>query len=754
MERSIEIKRRAQRFILNRDLDGALSEYEKLVASGDSDPYHSVLLADLLYKKGDAQGATRRYLEAVDGYEKAGLYKNAIAVCKKMLRLSFAPGMVLKRLASLHALDGLATESSLYYMQHADVVLQVDELAEARASLRRAFEVCPDNIKALERLAEAEAQAAEPETAARTLAEAASRYQSLNQFTDARRCLERAEKLSPGAARAAIAALRPGLPGAQAGGAPSVPLGNPLPGASLPGPTPREGKARAESAGSRGERPPQAFPSLPGPPRQQPAARARGAGQTEADVESGILPPPAAEFPSGLRFDAPPPPQRGASSRPPQDTSGEAEVMRIERFQEVESTPVGRMLPLEEPGEDSAELEAAEVTDSLEPEAEAEELEAEEPEAGEPEAEEPEAEEPEAGEPEAEEPEAEEPEAEEEVEEPAAEESEASLSEISALLKRAQAMLRAGDREGASTALVRAAQAYDGLGRLDNAAAIYRGLRQVSGVSLQVMLLWLKNCQRRDDRQEASRVAADLGDRSLAEADVPGAREWFERARAFDDQNEVAAARLKRLAGGSEGTGRSPLPAGGSREAAVPRSASQVSQEEWGDDEEDPSEAQPKRPGVVQVAMSDSGRGPIELGQMISEFQRGVEAQLAGDPQAHYDLGMSYYDMRLMEQAIDSFRLAGNDPALLVRSVEMIGRCLLDQGMFEEATEELRAALARPDLAAEAVLDLRFQLGIALEASGEAREALEQFERVYAAEPSYPDVAIKIRGLRKTVEIG
>ena len=66
MERSIEIKRRAQRFILNRDLDGALSEYEKLVASGDSDPYHSVLLADLLYKKGDAQGATRRYLEAVN----------------------------------------------------------------------------------------------------------------------------------------------------------------------------------------------------------------------------------------------------------------------------------------------------------------------------------------------------------------------------------------------------------------------------------------------------------------------------------------------------------------------------------------------------------------------------------------------------------------------------------------------------------------------------------------------------------------
>src|SRR5436309_1524415 len=107
LEKAIEIKRRAQRCILNGDLDGALNEYEKLIASGDSDPYHSVLLADLLYKKGDQGGAARRYLEAVGGYERVGLVKNAIAVCKKMSRLSLSPAEVLERLASLHALDGL-----------------------------------------------------------------------------------------------------------------------------------------------------------------------------------------------------------------------------------------------------------------------------------------------------------------------------------------------------------------------------------------------------------------------------------------------------------------------------------------------------------------------------------------------------------------------------------------------------------------------------------------------------------------------
>ena len=33
-----------------------------------------------------------------------------------------------------------------------------------------------------------------------------------------------------------------------------------------------------------------------------------------------------------------------------------------------------------------------------------------------------------------------------------------------------------------------------------------------------------------------------------------------------------------------------------------------------------------------------------------------------------------------------------------------------------------------------------------------SREALEEFEQVYSAQANYPDVAMKIRVLRKTVE--
>ena len=52
----------------------------------------------------------------------------------------------------------------------------------------------------------------------------------------------------------------------------------------------------------------------------------------------------------------------------------------------------------------------------------------------------------------------------------------------------------------------------------------------------------------------------------------------------------------------------------------------------------------------------------------------------------------------------------------------------------------------------EAGVCLRFQLGLAHEVAGHAPEALAEFERVYAVQPNYPDVAQKIRVLRRTLE--
>src|SRR5690242_6118466 len=209
LEKAIDIKRRAQRCILNGDLDGALAEYEKLAALENSDPYNFVLLADLTFKRGDQPKAAERYLQAADSYEKAGLYKNAIAVCKKMIRLKLSAPAVLKRLAGLHALDGLATEAALYWMQYAEYLSHENRYKEAAESLRQAYETCPENTAALEKLAEVQILDGDNAGAARSLAEAAAHYRQSGAARDAERCAKRAEQLQRGAMEAYEAEARP-----------------------------------------------------------------------------------------------------------------------------------------------------------------------------------------------------------------------------------------------------------------------------------------------------------------------------------------------------------------------------------------------------------------------------------------------------------------------------------------------------------------------------------------------------------------
>jgi tetratricopeptide (TPR) repeat protein len=287
--------------------------------------------------------------------------------------------------------------------------------------------------------------------------------------------------------------------------------------------------------------------------------------------------------------------------------------------------------------------------------------------------------------------------------------------------------------------LVRAAQAYDQIGRYDSAAAIYRSVGNSTDSSLQLMMLWLKNCQRRDDRPEAARVSCDLGDRSLNDGDVPSAREWFERARAYDPENEIAARRLRQIESN-----------GGAGVSVPAEPAARVGEEVGAPVAGDPSVD--AGAGALNLHTDHGETSTINLGTLISEFQKGVLSQLASDPQAHYDLAMSYREMGLLEPAVESFRVAAQEASFFLRAKEMIGRCLLDLGQFDGAADELKDALGAPDLRPAVAHDLRYQLGLALEAAGRLKEALDEFERVYAAQANYPDVAMKIRVLRKTVE--
>lgn len=755
MEKAIEIKRRAQRCIQNGDLDGALAEYEKLVGFEDSDPYNYVLLADLLYKKGEQNDAAERYLSAVAAYEKASLYKNAIAVCKKMMRLSLSPAKVLQALANLHALDGLAGEAALYYVQYAEHMVRSSAPAEAAHALRKAFDVCQDNIKVLEQLSEAWLLAGDQHLAAQALVEAGHHYKVRGQDMDAQRCVKRAATLDASVSDAS-------LPEAPAP-APSQTIR--LEREDLPRPedvVPEPGSLdRVEAAVSE--------------------TQARDSQKLEIETtHRGHMGGPAASgvegFDSGRHHfaqSAPEPeaPAAETASSPSDFAASEEDLPTYE----IEAEPEAELPAVPEPAaeeaadEDVYEIDVDDEAPAIVPEAVAAdesdgepvyEIEIDETDAGsfgpvvvegEESAEEDgvvvidESTLDESAEPAATAPDdssapglqfgtapVAEPEPVHAHHAPHAHHAgpntqEIGLQQVEALLTQAQEQFRAGDRETASATLARAAQAYEILGRFDSAATIYRSLGRSASVSHAVLELWLVNCERRGDQKEAATVACEMGDRALNAGDESEARRWFERAVAFDAGNETAKRRLSRLAGGgAPGAGAIAL-------AAAPA-----------------PDAAPLEGGRVEVAVGRGEAVTFDLSGLLAEFQRGVEAQLAGDAQSHYDLGMTYREMGLLEQAVDSFRVSVGDPRLAARALEMIGRCHVDQGRWAEAVGEFRRALQHP-MPAGGDGELRYHYAHALVELGETESALTEYEHVAAELPGYEDVDERIVALRRVL---
>jgi tetratricopeptide (TPR) repeat protein len=142
------------------------------------------------------------------------------------------------------------------------------------------------------------------------------------------------------------------------------------------------------------------------------------------------------------------------------------------------------------------------------------------------------------------------------------------------------------------------------------------------------------------------------------------------------------------------------------------------------------------------------GKGEAMLDEVFKEFQRGVAEQLSDeDSDTHFNLGIAYKEMGLLEEAIGEFRVASHDPAFFVEACSMIGVCASELGKFDEAAEWYQKALVAPDLTSDARTALRYELAAALEKTGEVEQAVVLFEEIRNHDPAYRDVGARLAAL-------
>lgn len=152
---------------------------------------------------------------------------------------------------------------------------------------------------------------------------------------------------------------------------------------------------------------------------------------------------------------------------------------------------------------------------------------------------------------------------------------------------------------------------------------------------------------------------------------------------------------------------------------------------------------------LVAEATGVGKGGEVSIEDLFREFQRGVAEQIQEqDYDTHFNLGLAYREMGLLDEAIGEFQLALHSPQLFIEGASMIAACYMEKGLPEQAAEWYARGLTAPGLSPETVLGLRYELGRAQEAAGRNAEALGNFTEVLAVNPGFRDVVNRVSRLR------
>jgi tetratricopeptide (TPR) repeat protein len=145
------------------------------------------------------------------------------------------------------------------------------------------------------------------------------------------------------------------------------------------------------------------------------------------------------------------------------------------------------------------------------------------------------------------------------------------------------------------------------------------------------------------------------------------------------------------------------------------------------------------------------------LAEVFEEFRIAAEEDTAptnDDYETHYNMGIAYKEMDLLDEAIQEFQSAASlakpsdgTPHYL-QCCNMLGHCFVGKNLPRAAVKWFKKGLAAPGHGEEEYQALRYDLGTAYEQTGDLDRAIAVFTDVYSVDISYRGVAEKLRALQ------
>ena len=324
----------------------------------------------------------------------------------------------------------------------------------------------------------------------------------------------------------------------------------------------------------------------------------------------------------------------------------------------------------------------------------------------------------------------------------------------------AEGLLEAGDREDGLRELEIAMMGYEKTGDLTSAMSIADEIVRIDPSSVKHHQKRVEYAYRTSDRAQLVESYLSLADALFRTGQVDKSRTIYQRVLELSPDDVRAQAALTTMPEGEP----EPAPPPAARKTvatpkkpatpARPAPLASAKPTPVGDDafvnlgdllREDET---PKDTRMVVAEEEPSGNEEADFQDMLRKFKQGVAENVeAEDYQSHYDLGVAYKEMGLVDEAISEFQKALRGPDNRVRTYEAIGQCFIEKGQFQIAATILARALSEKHMDDDQLVGVLYLLGRAYEALGKPDEALPYYQRVFVVDIQFHDVADRLNAL-------
>jgi tetratricopeptide (TPR) repeat protein len=169
-----------------------------------------------------------------------------------------------------------------------------------------------------------------------------------------------------------------------------------------------------------------------------------------------------------------------------------------------------------------------------------------------------------------------------------------------------------------------------------------------------------------------------------------------------------------------------------------------------------PGALAPATPAAAKTSPFGEDAG-VDLAEMFGELKQDLEADAGSsdeDPETHYNLGIAFREMGLLDEAIGELQKAcqsfdhGHAFPQIMQTYTWLAQCFLEKGVPEAAVRWYDKALNVPTIDGETRVALHYELAAAYETAGDKASALKHFMDVYGSNIDYRDVAERIKALK------